>query len=60
MVYTNSKGERWENTVRTSRFMWRIAALIIAQVAALIRAEGITPLNTDYIEGVRRGRVTAE
>jgi uncharacterized damage-inducible protein DinB len=61
IAYKNSKGEPWESTVED------IAIHVAnhgthhrAQIAALLRADGTTPPYTDYIEGVRRGKVSAE
>jgi uncharacterized damage-inducible protein DinB len=61
VAYQNSKGEHWESTVED--IVIHVAnhgTYHRAQIAALLRAGGTTPPYTDYIEGVRRGRVTSE
>jgi len=53
--YQNSKGEPFENTVED--IMTHIllhSAYHRGQIATAMRAAGLTPAYTDYIEGVRR------
>jgi uncharacterized damage-inducible protein DinB len=61
VAYKNSKGEPWESAVED--ILIHVAnhgTYHRAQIAALIGANGTTPPYTDYIEGVRRGKVLAE
>ena len=61
VAYRNSKGEPWESTVED--ILIHVAnhgTYHRAQIATLIRASGTTPPYTDYIEGVRRGKVLVE
>jgi uncharacterized damage-inducible protein DinB len=61
VAYKNSKGEPWESSVED--ILIHVAnhgTYHRAQIAALIRASGTTPPYTDYIEGVRRGKVFVE
>lgn len=61
IAYKNSKGEAWESTVEDILIhVSNHGTYHRAQIAALIRANGTTPPYTDYIEGVRRGKVLAE
>src|SRR4051812_41333248 len=61
VAYKNSKGEPWESSVEDILIhVGNHGTYHRAQIAALIRADGTTPPYTDYIEGVRRGKVLAE
>lgn len=56
--YKNSKGERW--TSRPDDVLMHVimhSAYHRGQIAADMRAAGITPAYTDYIHGVRQGLV---
>ena len=61
VAYQNSKGEHWESAVED--ILIHVAnhgTYHRAQIAALLRADGTTPPYTDYIEGVRRGKVLVD
>lgn len=56
--YTNTKGEKWISTQKD--ILVHVAnhgTYHRAQIALELRNAGITPPYTDYIEGVRRGKV---
>jgi uncharacterized damage-inducible protein DinB len=54
--YVNSKGERWENSVRDILIhVTHHGGYHRGQIALLVRDSGATPAYTDYIEAVRRG-----
>lgn len=60
IVYTNTKGETWNNTVRDIAVHVAMHGTYHrAQVATELRAAGITPPYTDYIEAVRTGKLAA-
>ncbi len=56
--YTNTKGERWINTV--ADLLTHVilhSAYHRGQIAAEVRASGAEPAYTDFVEAVRRGFV---
>ena len=54
--YVNSKGERWENSVRDILLhVTHHGSHHRGQIALLVRDSGSAPAYTDYIEAVRRG-----
>lgn len=54
--YVNSKGERWENSVRDILMhVTHHGGYHRGQIALLVRDSGAAPAYTDYIEAVRRG-----
>jgi uncharacterized damage-inducible protein DinB len=56
VAYKNSKGEPWSN--REDEIMLHVithSAYHRGQIAADLRAAGITPAYTDFIHGVRQG-----
>jgi uncharacterized damage-inducible protein DinB len=56
--YKNSKGESWSS--RVDDVLMHVimhSAYHRGQIAADMRAAGLTPAYTDYIHGVRRGLV---
>jgi uncharacterized damage-inducible protein DinB len=56
--YTNTKGEDWANTVGDIlTHVLLHSAYHRGQVAAEVRAAGLTPALTDYIHAVRQGFV---
>jgi len=56
--YTNSKGEAWTNTVEEILTHVTIhSAYHRGQIASSLRSAGMEPAYTDYIHGVRQGRV---
>ncbi len=56
--YTNSKGERWTNSVQdVLTHVVMHGAYHRGQIAADVRAHGGTPAYTDFIEAVRRGKL---
>lgn len=56
--YTNTKGERWTNTVEDILMhVIMHSAYHRGQVASELRAAGHTPAYTDFIHAVRRGLV---
>lgn len=53
--YSNTKGERWINTVSdVFQHVMFHGAYHRGQIATLLRQAGATPAYTDYIEAVRR------
>lgn len=57
--YTNTKGERWINSVGdVLTHVILHSAYHRGQIAAEVRASGGEPAYTDFIEAVRRGLVT--
>lgn len=57
--YTNTKGERWTNTVQeVLTHVVLHASHHRGQIAMLLRDGGETPAYVDYIECVRRGYLT--
>lgn len=59
--YTNTKGERWTNTVAdVLTHVILHSAYHRGQIAAEVRARGGEPAYTDFIEAVRRGHVTRD
>jgi uncharacterized damage-inducible protein DinB len=56
--YINSKGEAWTNTVEEILTHVTIhSAYHRGQIASNLRSAGMEPAYTDYIHGVRQGRV---
>lgn len=56
VAYTNSKGERWENTI--GDIMTHVTlhgTYHRGQIATLVRQSGNVPAYTDFIEATRRG-----
>jgi uncharacterized damage-inducible protein DinB len=61
VAYTNSKGEKYNNRVEdilTHVIMH--SAYHRGQIAGHMRAAGFTPAYTDFIHGVRQGKVVKE
>jgi uncharacterized damage-inducible protein DinB len=59
IAYTNSKGERWESTVRDVLLHVVLhGSYHRGQIAMLLRQSGQAPAYTDFIEATRRGHVT--
>lgn len=60
ITYTNSKGERWSNSVAdVLTHVVLHSAYHRGQIASLLGRAGETAAYTDYIEWVRRGHVGA-
>lgn len=58
VAYTNSKGERWQNTIGDILLHVTLhSSYHRGQIATALRDSGDAPAYTDYIEAVRRGRV---
>lgn len=58
ITYTNSKGERWTSDVRdVIEHVVIHAAYHRGQIAAELRAAGVDPPYTDYIQATRGGMV---
>ncbi len=56
--YTNTKGERWSNTVQdVLMHVVMHSTYHRGQIAAEVRASGGEPAYTDFIEVVRRGHI---
>jgi len=54
--YTNTKGERWENSIRDVLLHVSLhGSYHRGQIATLLRQSGAAPAYTDYIEAVRQG-----
>jgi uncharacterized damage-inducible protein DinB len=60
IAYTNTRGERWTNTVEDVLMHVIIhSGYHRGQIAADVRASGHEPAYTDFIEAMRRGHVKA-
>ncbi len=58
VTYTNTKGERWNNTVQDVLLhVVMHSTYHRGQIAAQVRASGGEPAYTDFIEAVRRGYI---
>jgi len=58
IAYTNTKGERWESTVRDALMHVVLHGTYHrGQIAMLVRQSGHAPAYTDFIEATRRGLV---
>ncbi len=58
VTYTNSKGERWENTLGDiAMHVANHGTYHRGQIATILRAAGFTPPYTDYIEAIRRRHI---
>ena len=56
IAYTNTKGERWENTIAdVMTHMTLHGTYHRGQIAMLVRESGNAPAYTDFIEATRRG-----
>ncbi|HEV2132448.1 MAG TPA: DinB family protein [Longimicrobiaceae bacterium] len=56
VVYTNSKGEPWTNTVQDIlQHVVMHSAYHRAQIATEVRAAGHLPAHTDFIHAARNG-----
>lgn len=58
IAYTNSKGERWENTIGDVMMHVTLHGTYHrGQIASLVRESGNVPAYTDFIEATRRGHL---